>query len=79
MISYNNLWKMLIDKGMNKQDLRLAAGVSTTSIQKLTKGESITTGTLLKICKVLDCKITDIMEQIDDSPIGIGAAKENRQ
>ena len=71
-ISYNKLWKLLIDKGMNKKDLKKASGVSTTSIAKLGKGENITTDVLLKICKVLDCKITDIMEQIDD-----GAEQEN--
>jgi DNA-binding Xre family transcriptional regulator len=61
-ISYNKLWKLLIDKSMNKKDLRLAAGVSTTVIAKLGKGKSLTTGVLLKICDVLDCDITDIME-----------------
>ena len=65
-ISYNKLWKLLIDKGMNKKDLKAASGVSTTSIARLGKGENITTDVLLKICKVLDCKITDIMEQVDD-------------
>ena len=61
-ISYNKLWKLLIDKKMNKKDLRLAAGVSTAVIAKLGKGENLTTDVLLKICNVLDCDITDIME-----------------
>ena len=61
-ISYNKLWKLLIDKGMNKQELKKKAGVSTASIAKLGKGENITTDVLLKICKALDCDITDIME-----------------
>jgi DNA-binding Xre family transcriptional regulator len=47
---------------MNKNDLRLAAGVSTTVMAKLTKGQSLTTDILLKICKALDCDIADIME-----------------
>ena len=64
-ISYNKLWKLLIDKKMNKQDLRKASGVSTASIAKLGKGENITTDVLLKICKALDCDITDIMEITD--------------
>ena len=63
-VSYNKLWKLLIDKGMNKQDLRLAAGVSTTVIAKLSKGKSVTTDVLLKICYVLDCDFADIMEAI---------------
>ena len=65
-ISYNKLWHLLIDKGMNKNDLKQASGVSTASIAKLGKGENITTDVLLKICKALNCNITDIMESIDD-------------
>lgn len=61
-ISYNKLWKMLIDKKMNKRDLKKFSGVSTASIAKLSKGENITTDVLLKICKSLNCDITDIME-----------------
>ena len=60
--NYNNLWKLLIDKKMNKQDLQLAAGVSTTVIAKLTKGRNVTTDVLLKICAALDCDFADIME-----------------
>ena len=61
-ISYNKLWKLLIDKKMNKQDLRVAAGISTSVIAKLGKSENVTTDILLKICKTLDCDISDIME-----------------
>jgi len=61
-ISYNKLWKLLIDKGMNKRDLQKAAGVSAASIAKLGKGENITTDVLLKICNALGCCVTDIME-----------------
>jgi DNA-binding Xre family transcriptional regulator len=61
-ISYNKLWKLLIDKKMNKKDLRLAAGVSTAVIAKLGKGDNVTTDVLLKICTVLDCDIAEIME-----------------
>lgn len=70
-ISYNKLWKMLIDKNMNKQDLKNATGISSASIAKLGKGENITTDVLLKICNTLDCNLEDIMEtvKIDD---GIG-------
>ena len=62
IISYDKLWKLLIDKKMNKKDLRLAAGVSTAVIAKLGKGENLTTDVLLKICTALDCDIADIME-----------------
>jgi DNA-binding Xre family transcriptional regulator len=61
-MSYNKLWKLLIDKKMNKQDLRIAAGVSTSVIAKLGKSENVTTDILLRICKALDCDISDIME-----------------
>lgn len=69
-ISYNKLWKLLIDKGMNKQDLKQVSGISTTSIAKLGKGENITTDVLLKICKALGCDIPDIMEVVPDSSTG---------
>ena len=65
-ISYNNLWKMLIDKNMNKQDLKELSGVSAASIAKLGKGENITTDVLLKICEALDCRLEDILETIKD-------------
>lgn len=65
-ISYNKLWKLLIDKNMNKQDLKRVSGISTASIAKLGKGENITTDVLLKVCKALDCDIADIMEVVDN-------------
>ena len=65
-ISYNPLWKLLIDKGWNKKDLRERSGISTASIAKLGKGENITTGVLLRICETLNCNITDIMETLQD-------------
>lgn len=65
-ISYNKLWKMLIDKNMNKQDLKNAAGISSASIAKLGRGDNITTDVLLKICDVLDCTLEEIMETIKD-------------
>ena len=61
-ISYNKLWKLLIDRNMNKQALKAAAGVSSASIAKLGKGDNITTDVLLKICTALNCDKTDIME-----------------
>ena len=65
-ISYNKLWKLLIDKNMNKQDLRDASGVSAASIAKLGKGENITTDVLLKICESINCRLEDIMETVDE-------------
>ena len=62
IISYNKLWKILIDKRMTKGDLRELTGVSAASIAKLSKGANITTDVLVKICTALDCDITEIME-----------------
>lgn len=65
-ISYNKLWKMLIDKNMNKHDLKELAGVSSASIAKLGKGDNITTDVLIKICEAMHCRLEDIMETIDE-------------
>lgn len=65
-ISYNKLWKLLIDKNMTKMELKDAAGISAASIAKLGKGGNITTDVLLKICGTLGCHIEDILETIDD-------------
>lgn len=65
-ISYNKLWKLLIDKNMKRKDLQEAAEISSASIAKLGKGENITTDVLLKICRALDCTLEDIMETIKD-------------
>ena len=66
-ISYNRLWKMLIDKNMKRQDLKEISGISTASIAKLGKGDNITTAVLLKICNALDCDLSDIMELVEES------------
>ena len=61
-ISYNKLWKLLVDKGMKKKDLKEITGISATIIAKLGRNENVTTDTLLKICTALDCNISDIMD-----------------
>ncbi|EGP4945366.1 TPA: helix-turn-helix transcriptional regulator [Enterococcus faecium] len=63
--SYNPLWKLLIDRGIKKSELRDMTGISSASIAKLNKGENITTGILLRICEALKCDITDIMELVE--------------
>lgn len=65
-ISYNKLWKMLIDKNMKKSDLKEQAGISSASLAKLGRGDNITTDVLLKICETLNCRIEDILETIGD-------------
>lgn len=65
-VCYNKLWKLLIDKGMKKKDLRLATGITTTALAKLGKNEHVSTEILTKICKVLDCDLSDIVELVKD-------------
>ena len=65
-VSYNKLWKLLIDRNMSRSQLKTVTGVSTASIAKLGKGENITTAVLIKICEGLQCDLTDIMELVDD-------------
>lgn len=64
--SYNKLWKLLIDRGINKKTLREMSGISATSIAKLGKGGNVNTDVLLRICDALNCDIGDIMEFIRD-------------
>ena len=64
-VSYKKLWKLLIDKDMRKEDLRLAAGLTSTAIAKLGRNEDVSTKILIKICKTLDCDISDIMEIVE--------------
>jgi DNA-binding Xre family transcriptional regulator len=66
-ISYKKLWKLLIDRDMKKKDLREAAGISTASMAKLGKNENVNTEILIKVCKALNCDISDIMEIVDDN------------
>lgn len=61
-LSYNKLWKLLIDKGMTKTEMRLKANISTTTLAKMGKNETVSMEVLLRICKVLKCDISDIME-----------------
>lgn len=63
-ISYNKLWKILIDKNMKKIDLKDLAGISSSSLAKLGKNEPVTLEVLMKICEALDVNIGDIVEFI---------------
>lgn len=65
-ISYNRLWKLLIDKNLKKKDLMERCSISSASVAKLTKGDNITTDVLLRICEGLDCDFADIMQVIPD-------------
>lgn len=65
-VSYKKLWKILIDKDMMKKDLQSQAGISWTSVTKLSKGENVGMEVLMKICSALDCNIGDIVEFVKD-------------
>ena len=61
-VSYNKLWKLMIDKKINKTQLSEKAGITTNAMAKLGKEEMVQLEILIKICKVLNCKIDDIIE-----------------
>ena len=62
MISYNKLWKLLIDKNMTKTNLRLKADIATSTLAKLSKNKQVSMDILIKICNVLNCTFDDIIE-----------------
>ena len=59
---YKKLWMLLLQNDMKKKDLEEQAGLSSATIAKLTKGETVTTDVLERICRVLGCDVGDIME-----------------
>ena len=63
-ISYDELWKLLIDKKMNKTQLKQTAGISTNAVAKLGRNQPVSLETLEKICKMLQCNIGDIVDFI---------------
>ena len=67
-VCYNNLWKLLIDKNMNKTELKEAAGISFNVMARMGKNETISFDSIEKICAVLDCNIGDIIEIVQDNP-----------
>ncbi len=62
--SYDNLWKVLENKSMSKEDLKRATGMSSATIAKLSKNENINMKSLEKICEVLNCEVEDIIKFI---------------
>ncbi|MDL2259180.1 helix-turn-helix transcriptional regulator [Eubacteriales bacterium OttesenSCG-928-K08] len=61
-VSYDKLWKLLIDRKMNRTDLKNAAGISFNVLAKMGKGEAVSMESMLKVCKALNCDIADVME-----------------
>ena len=65
-VSYNKLWKMLVDKKMSKADLRKASGVSPNTMTKLRRDEPVMLNVLDKICVTLNCNYGDIMDYVPE-------------
>lgn len=65
-IRYNRLWKLLIDNHMKKKDLKDKAELSTATMAKLGKNESVSLNVLVRICKVMNCEIGDVVEIVED-------------
>ena len=68
-VRYNKLWKLLIDKGMTKSQLREAVGASKSTFAKLGKNENVTLPVLLNICEYLECDFGDIMEAVPENEV----------
>ena len=66
-ISYKKLWKKLIDIEMTKTQLRIQADLGTATLAKLGKDQQVSMDVLLRICRVLNCDISDIMEVIKEN------------
>lgn len=62
--SYNPLWKLLIDKGVGRDNLRKTIGISSSTMAKMGKGENVSLEVLEKICQKLNCKIEEVIEYI---------------
>ena len=77
-ISYKPLWHTLVERNMRKEDLRLAAGLTTNMIANMGKGEHISMKTLLRICEALNCEITDVIELVSDEPASTGGKEHER-
>ncbi len=70
MFNYNKLWKMLIDKNMNKVMLRDAIKITPNTLAKLSKNEPVSMDVIGRICKELDCNVGDIVDFINEDVIG---------
>ena len=64
-VNYNKLWKLPIDKNMTKTDLRIKEDMSTATLAKMSKNEIVSMDILLRICRVLECNVGDIIDVIN--------------
>lgn len=65
-VSYNKLWKLMIDRKMKKSDLRELTGIGTNTLAKLSKDQQVSMEVLMKICSKLNCDISDICEFVEE-------------
>jgi hypothetical protein len=68
-ISYKPLWKLLIDREMTKKELQEKTGLGSSTFTKLKNNECVRTDTLVKICEVLGCKLSEIVECVEDKNV----------
>ena len=66
-ISYKKLWKLLIDKDLNKQTLSQVANISASTLTKMSKGETVNMEMLVRICNALDCEFHDVIELLPEN------------
>ena len=71
-VCYNKLWKLLIDKNMNKTDLKRATGISSSTLANMVAGKNVSMDVLLKICDKLRCDFSDIVEAVPDMEVSNG-------
>lgn len=64
LICYNRLWKLMVDKNINKTQLKEMANISTNAVAKMSKNENVSLDTIVKICCALDCGIEDVIEVV---------------
>ena len=72
-VSYNKLWKLLIDKRMSKSELRDAVNMSSNTLAKMGKEETVSMEVIMRICRELKCDVGDIIEILPDDETGMEA------
>jgi DNA-binding Xre family transcriptional regulator len=75
-VSYKKLWKLLIDKDLNKQTLSQVANISASTLTKMSKGETVNIEMLVRICDALDCEFHDVVELVSANDDETGIAGE---
>jgi DNA-binding Xre family transcriptional regulator len=76
VLSYKKLWKLLIDRELNKVELQRITGISSATITKLAKCQTVNTRAIIQICNALDCDVADIMEMAESNSVKTIVPKE---